>query len=124
MPLREEAEKKAAAIKTASATKQRPALCAAFKNFATAEAKVLKYVEENGAECQIPPDAAKMMKANHAKTIEVRNKVCDPNAGPQPRAPSLSDALGTGRVPTSPQENTLGKRGSTFDTLTGNSLNR
>ena len=122
MPLREDAEKKAAAIKTASATKQRPVLCTAFKNFATAEAKVLKYVEENGAECQIPPDAAKMMKANHAKTIEVRNKVCE--AGPQPRAPSLSDALGTGRVPTSPQENTVGKRGSTFDTLTGNSLSR
>ena len=125
MPLRADAEKKAGAIKAASATKQRPALCAAFKNFAAAEAKVLKYVEDYGTECRIPPDAAKMMKVNHAKTLEIRTKVCDTAAAPQPRAPSLSDALGTSRVPTAPQENTAGKKnGSTFDTLTGNSLNR
>lgn len=125
MPLRAEAEKKAALIKAAAATKQQPAVCAAFKNFAAAEAKVIKYVEEHGAECRIPPDAAKMLKSNHAKTIEIRTKVCDTAAAPQPRMPSLSDALGTNRVPTVPQENTVGKRGSsTFDTLTGNSLNR
>jgi len=65
-----------------------------------------------------------LMKANHAKTLEIRTKVCD-TAAVQPRAPSLSDALGTSRVPTAPQENTVGKKsGSTFDTLTGNSLNR
>jgi hypothetical protein len=125
MPLRAEAEKKAALIKAAAATKQQPAVCAAFKNFAAAEAKVIKYVEEHGAECRIPPEAAKMLKTNHAKTIEIRTKVCDTAAAPQPRMPSLSDALGTNRVPTVPQENTIGKRGSsTFDTLTGNSLNR
>ncbi len=125
MPLRADAEKKAAAIKAAAATKQQPAVCAAFRNFAAAEAKVIKYVEEHGAECRIPPDAAKMLKTNHAKTLEIRTKVCDTASNPQPRMPSLSDALGTSRVPTAPQENTLGKRsGSTFDTLTGNSLNR
>lgn len=125
MPLRADAEKKAAAIKAASATKKQPVVCAAFKNFAAAEAKVVKYVEEHGAECRIPPEATKMMKANHAKTLEIRTKVCDMAAAPQPRAPSLSDALGTSRVPTAPQENTVGKKsGSTFDTLTGNSLNR
>jgi hypothetical protein len=125
LPLRADAEKKAAAIKAAAATKKQPVVCAAFKNFAAAEAKVVKYVEEHGTECRVPPDALKMMKANHAKTLEVRTKVCDTAAAPAPRAPSLSDALGTSRVPTAPVDNAVGKRsGSTFDTLTGNSLNR
>ena len=89
MPLRADAEKKAGAIKAASATKKQPAVCAAFKNFAAAEAKVLKYVEDYGAECRIPPEAAKMMKANHAKTLEIRTKVCD-TAAVQPRAANCS----------------------------------
>lgn len=125
LPLRQDAEKKAAAIKAAAATKKQPAVCAAFKNFAAAEAKVVKYVEEHGDECRIPSDAAKMMKANHAKTLEIRTKVCDVAAAPQPRAPSLSDALGTSRIPTAPSEGaTSTKRGGAFDTLSGNSLSR
>jgi hypothetical protein len=125
LPLRAEAEKKAAAIKAAAATKKQPVVCAAFKTFAAAEAKVLKYVEDYGTECRVPPEALKAMKANHAKTLEIRTKVCDVAAAPAPRAPSLSDALGTSRVPIAPVENTTGKKsGSTFDTLTGNSLNR
>ncbi len=47
---------------------------------------VVKYVEQHGEECRIPADAAKMMKANHAKTLEIRTKVCDVAAAPQPRA--------------------------------------
>jgi hypothetical protein len=125
LPLRAEAEKKAGAIKVAAATKKQPVVCAAFKNFAAAEAKVVKYIEDYGTECRIPPDALKAMKANHAKTLEIRTRVCDVTAAPAPRAPSLSDALGTSRVPTAPVENAVGKKsGSTFDTLTGNSLNR
>lgn len=124
MPLRQEAEKKAGAIKAAAASKKQPVVCAAFRNFATAEAKVVKYAEEHGDECRIPPDAIKMMKANHAKTIEIRTKVCDVAAAPQPRAPSLSDALGTSRIPSAPSESTTPKRGGAFDTLTGNTLQR
>ena len=124
MPLRQEAEKKAGAIKAAAATKKQPVVCSAFRNFATAEAKVVKYAEEHGDECRIPPDAIKMMKANHAKTIEIRTKVCDVAAAPQPRAPSLSDALGTSRIPTAPSESAAPKRGGAFDTLTGNTLQR
>ncbi len=125
MPLRADAEKKAAAIKSAAATKRQPVVCRAFRNFAAAEAKVVKFVEEHGKECQIPPDALKSMKENHAKTLEIRGKVCDVAAAPQPRAPSLSDALGTSRIPTVPTESSpTQNRGSTFDTLTGNSLQR
>ena len=124
MPLRQDAEKKAAAIKTAAATKKQPAVCAAFRNFAAAEAKVVKYVEEHGEECRIPADALKSMKANHSKTLEIRTKVCDVAAAPQPRAPSLSDALGTSRIPMAPSEGAAPKRGGAFDTLTGNTLSR
>ena len=124
LPLREDAEKKAAAIQKAAATKRQAAVCAAFKTFAAAEAKVVKYVEQHGAECRIPPDALKTMKANHAKTLEIRGKVCDVAAAPAPRAPSLSDALGTSRIPTAPSESGTARRGGTFDTLTGNSLQR
>jgi len=123
MPLRAEAEKKAGAIKAAAATKQQPAVCAAFKNFAAAEAKVVKYAEDHGKECQIPADAIKMMKTNHAKTIEIRTKVCDVAAAPKPRAPSLSDALGTSRIP-SVSETPTTRRGGAFDSLTGNTLQR
>ena len=84
LPLRAEAEKKAGAIKAAAATKKQPVVCAAFKNFAAAEAKVVKYVEDYGTECRIPPDALKAMKANHAKTLEIRTKVCDVAAAPAP----------------------------------------
>ena len=125
MPLRADAEKKAGAIKAAAATKKQPAVCAAFKNFAAAEAKVVKYAEDHGDECRIPADAIKMMKANHAKTVEIRTKVCDVAAAPQPRAPRLSDALGTSRIPTAPSEGgSSTKRGGAFDTMTGNSLAR
>ena len=123
LPLRQDAEKKAGAIKAAAARKRQPELCSAFRIFAAAEAKVVKFVEDNGAECRIPPDALKSMKGNHAKTVEVRNKICDaPAAGP--RQPSLSDALGTSRIPQVPGDGAATKRGSTFDTMTGNPLAR
>jgi hypothetical protein len=124
LPLREEAEKKAAAIKAAAATKKQPVVCQAFKNFAAAEAKVVKYVEEHGAECRIPPEVLKTIKGNHSKTLEIRTKVCDVAAAPTPRAPSLSDALGTSRIPTISSNTPAKKTGSTFDTLTGNPLSR
>lgn len=124
MPLRQDAEKRAGAIKAAAAKKSQPALCSAFRSFAAAEAKMVKYVTDNSASCGIPADAAKSMKANHTKTVEMRDRVCSANAGPAaPRAPSLSDALGTSRLPdtSNPQTN---KGGGTFNTLTGNAIAR
>ena len=124
LPLRQDAEKRAGAIKTAAAKKSQPELCNAFKNFAAAEAKMVKYVTDNGSACGIPPDAAKTMKANHSKTVEMRNKICSANAGPAaPRAPSLSDALGTSRLPDTSSPQTQ-KGGGTFNTLTGNAIAR
>lgn len=125
MPLRQDAEKRAGMIKTAAAKKSQPELCEAFKNFAAAEAKMVKYVTDNGASCGIPPDATKNMKANHTKTVGIRDKVCSGNAAAAaPRAPSLSDALGTSsRLPDTSSPQTQ-KGGGTFNTLTGNAIAR
>lgn len=124
LPLRQDAEKRAGAIKAAAAKKSQPELCNAFKNFAAAEAKMVKYVTDNGSACGIPPDAAKNMKTNHSKTIGMRDKICSANAGPAaPRAPSLSDALGTSRLPDTSSPQTQ-KGGGTFNTLTGNAIAR
>lgn len=124
-PLRKEAETRAAAIKAASERKaQREELCEAFKGYVAAEAKLVKFVTDNQVTCGIPADAVKMMKTNHGKSINVRNQVCNAaRAGaPTPRAPSLSDALGTSRLPDA--NTAASSKGTTFDTLTGNPLSR
>ena len=124
-PLRKEAESRATAIKTASDRKApREELCEVFKAYVAAEAKVVKFVSENQANCGIPAEAVKVMKTNHGKSTNVRNQVCNAaRAGaPAPRAPSLSDALGTSRLPDASAATT--SKGTTFDTLTGNPLAR
>jgi hypothetical protein len=124
-PLLADAEEKGKAIQKAAATKKQPIVCQAFRNLATAEGKIIKYFEDHGTECGVPPDATKARKGNFAKIVEVRTKVCDTAAGPAKRAPSLSDALGTSRLPSISTDAPAAKqRGSTFDTLTGNPLTR
>ena len=124
-PLLADADEKGKAIKPAAATKKQPVVCQAFRRLATAEGKIIKYFEDHGAECGVPPDAIKARKGNYEKIVEVRTKVCDMAAAPARPAPSLSDALGTSRLPTISSESTPAKRrGSTFDTLTGNPLTR
>lgn len=124
-PLLADAEAKGKAIKPAAATKKQPVVCQAFRNLATAESKIIKYFEDHGTECRVPPDALKARKGNFVKIVEIRTKVCDTAAAPGPRAPSLSDALGTSRVPSVSTDTPAAKsRGSTFDTLTGNPLTR
>jgi hypothetical protein len=122
LPLKEDAEKKAGAIRAVAPKKNQQEMCAAFRNFAAAEAKLIKYVDDHGVECRVPPDAPKAMKANHAKTVEIRNKICSAQAPSAPPPPSLSDALGTSRIPdpTAPAR----RGGGTFDTLSGSSLGR
>jgi hypothetical protein len=63
------------------------------------------------------------MKTNHAKTVEVRNKICSTPAQAGPPPPSLSDALGTSRIP-DPTASQGRRGGGTFDTLSGSSLGR
>jgi hypothetical protein len=121
VPLRQDAEKNAAAIRTASERQApREEICPLFQRFTASEAKVVKFLETHQKQCGIPPDVIKTSKANHGKTIQIRNQVC--RAGPAVAAPSLSDALGG---PAVPDTSAPAKRGvGTFDTLTGSPLVR
>ena len=124
LPLRNDAQTKGQAIKAAVDRKaERGEICKVFRNFVAAEAKVVKFVTDNSARCSIPADAAKVMKANHGKSVTMSNRVCNAAAGPAaPPPPSLSDALGTSRIPDS--SNIKTGKGGTFDTLSGGTLAR
>ena len=126
VPLRQEAETRAAAIKKAADSKApRPQVCKLFQSFAEAEAKVVSFVEKNQAWCGIPPQAVTQMKANHTRTLETRTKICAAGvvseAPAGPRGPNLGEALGVRTLPT-PESFSNGR--GTFDTLTGNPLAR
>ena len=120
--LRSDAEKGAQAIQAAGKRKAtREQVCPLFKQFAAAEGKMLKFMEANQKLCGVPPTAVKQIKGNYDRTIQMRDQICAAGGpGPaRPAGPSLSDALGAPLVAEPP------KRGrSTFDTLSGNVLNR
>lgn len=123
MPLRQDAEKKAAAVRAAHDKKATPQeACRLIGLFSEAEAKVVNFVEKNGAWCGIPDQVAQGMKANHEHTVQLQKQVCTMAANPpRPAGPSLSDALD----PSSTAAPTPIKPGrGTFDTLTGNALAR
>jgi hypothetical protein len=84
MPLREDAQKRVAAIVAAGKRKaESNEICQLLGHFAEAEAKVIRFVEEQGASCGISPEALSQMKQSQSKTGELRKRVC---AGPSPPA--------------------------------------
>jgi hypothetical protein len=95
----------------------RKEMCTLVSQFYTAEAAVVKFLETNQQWCGVPPDAVKSAKASHEKTAKFKEVVCAP--APQPKIPTLSDAIGTPKLDTA--KNTKTGHG-TFDTLTGNPL--
>jgi hypothetical protein len=119
--LRGEAEKKGLAIKAANERKASPKeACQLFGAFITAQAKMLKYASDNTVWCGIPPQVIENLKQGVAKISEVRTRVCQAAAAPQPTGPSLSDALSN----PVPDSNNIKTGRGTFDTLTGNSLGK
>jgi hypothetical protein len=122
-PRRAEAEKRAGALQAGiNKKKAPPEICQLFRSFSEAEAKVVKYAVANQTGCGIPPDAVAQMKKNHAKTNEVRDKVCSVAEKPaQPAGPNLGEALGFGSLPNA--ETTRAGTG-TLDSLSGNPLAR
>lgn len=121
--LRDDAAKKAAAIQAAGERKPKPSAqvaCRLFNNFIAAESKLLKYASDNSVWCGIPDQVVQQIKQAHAKTSATRTKICRVAAAgpPQPRGPSLSDALGA----TVPDANNIKPGHGTFDTLTGTPL--
>ena len=119
VPIREQAEKGATAIRAAGERQAtREEVCPLFKTFAAAEAKMVKFMETNQKLCNVPPDIIKQIKSNHSRTIQMRNQAC--SAAPSARAPGLSDVLS---APAIPLEAPKPGRG-TFDTLTGSPIGR
>ena len=116
--LRDEAKTKADAISAIGKRHgDRQQMCAAVQTFTAAEEKVVKFLEDNKAGCGVPDQAVAQAKAMHAHTMQFRDTVCA--EGPKPKAPTLSDAIGTPSLDTG--TNTRTGRG-TLDTLTGNPL--
>ncbi len=125
-PLSSDAQAKSQLVKNTVETKKgdRDALCKVFKTFSAAEAKLVKFVQEHGARCGFPADVIKGAKTNHGKTQTITNRICNAAAGPgaAPPPPSLSDALGTSKIPDS--SNVKTGKGGTFDTLGGSAIAR
>ena len=122
--LREETEKRAKNAKAASERKaSREEMCKLIQGYAAAEAKWVKYTKDNSASCGIPPEVPKNLAAMHARTLQVRKNICATGAAAAaaPAPPSLSEALGTTRLPT-PEGMKSGP--GTLDTLTGNAIAR
>ncbi len=120
MPLRNEAQKRGMAI--GMAEKQhadRKQMCKLVTVFSAAEEKALKYLKANMTWCGVPQQAITSAADAHAKTLKFREIVCAP--APEPRLPTLSDAIGSPALDTA--KNTKTNTG-TFNTLTGNPLDK
>jgi hypothetical protein len=115
--IKEAAEIKGRAIQEVSQKHDRKLMCGAVTRFVEAETLVVKFLIDNKTACGVPEQAVTNAKASHQKTVEFRDKVCAEE--PQPKAPTLSDALGTPMLDTA--KNTKTGRG-TLDSLTGNPL--
>ncbi len=95
----------------------RKEMCSLVSQFSVAEAAVVKFLETNQTWCGVPAEVVKSAKASHEKTLKFKEMVCA--AAPQPKIPTLSDAIGMPKLDTA--KNTKTGHG-TFDTLTGNPL--
>lgn len=120
MRLREEAQKKALAVRNATSHKaDRKEVCVLITHFSAAEENVIKFLVKNQTMCGVPEQAIKGAKANHEQTVKFRKLACA--EAPKPKEPTLSDFIGQPSVDTS--SNTSTGRG-TLDSLSGNPLDR
>ena len=120
LKLRSEAEQKGSAVRKAGERKaDRKEICTLITGFYTAEAAIVKFLENNKTWCGIPDDAIKQAKISHEKTAKFRTAACAEAPVGQPKQPTLSDAIATPSVDSA--HNTRTGRG-TLDTLNGNPL--
>jgi len=110
------------AVKAAIDAKKGPEeICSRLKTFTAAEAKFIKYLEDNASWCGFPPDALNQVKQSHVHSLKLRGQACKVAAAPRalPAGPRLADALGTSRPVAAPSNS---KPSGIFGTLSGNSL--
>src|SRR5712671_2619158 len=118
--LRDDVEKRGLAARAASQRKVgREEMCKHVTAISTTELKWVKYTETNVQSCGIPAEILLQLKQRHSNTEQIKEKICA--AGPSAAPPSLSDALGTSRLPT-PETTKSGS--GTLDTLTGSAIQR
>lgn len=118
--LRDDVQKQGLAAKAAGQRKvSREEMCKHITSYSAAELKWVKYTESNVKTCGIPPEVVQQLKQVHSNTEQTKEKICAP--APVAAPPSLSDALGTSRLPT---PDTTKSAGGTLDTLTGSALAR
>jgi hypothetical protein len=92
-----------------------------FNALIGAQSKLLKFAKDNTVWCGLPPQVVVSLKEAVGKVTEIRTRVCQAAAAPQrPSAPSLSDALSS----PVPNSNNIKTGRGTFDTLTGNPLEK
>jgi hypothetical protein len=124
LTLRTDAETKGKALQEAGKRKAQPAeLCPLFRRFGEAEAKIVRFLEQNQAWCQIPPEVVKTAKTSHGRTIQLRTRVCQAATAPvaPPQSPSFGLSGALDNTPGGAPPLTPGGSG-VFDTLTGNIL--
>jgi hypothetical protein len=120
--LRDDVQKKGMAAKAAGERKVgREEMCKYITTYATSEAKWVKYTESNLQTCGIPIQIVDQLKQVHANTEQTREKICTAGPSAAVAGPSLSDSLGTSRLPTA--ETTKAGSGI-LDTLTGSAIRR
>jgi hypothetical protein len=117
--LRDDVQKRGLVAKAAGEHKvSREEMCKHITSYSAAELKWVKYTEANVRTCGIPAEVVQQLKQVHTNTEQTKEKICA--AAPAPPPPSLSDALGTSKLPV----DTKKSAGGTLDTLTGSALAR
>lgn len=121
VPIRQEAEQTLAALKAANERKApREEFCQLFQRLSVSTGKMSKFLEQNKSLCGVPDQAVQRAKLDHSKSLTFRKQTC--SAAPSASAgPSLSDVLGS---PVLPDSTTNKPNMGTFNTLTGNPLER
>jgi hypothetical protein len=118
--LRDEVQKRGHAAKAAGERKaSREEMCKHITAYSAAELKWVKFTEAKVTSCGIPREVVQQLKQVHSNTEQTKGRICA--AGPSAAPPSLSDALGTARLPT---PDTTKSGSGTLDTLTGNAIQR
>jgi hypothetical protein len=122
--LRHDVEQKAQAFKALTERKppSRDDLCKQITLVSAAQAKWTKFAAANVASCGIPREVAQQLKVQNDRADQTKKAICAAGPAAAPSAPSLSDALGTARLPM--PESTKSSGGSTLDTLSGNILQK
>ncbi|HVV62489.1 MAG TPA: hypothetical protein VHD14_12105 [Pseudolabrys sp.] len=123
LALRDDAGKKAKAIQEAQKHKASVSeACKLLTIFTAAQAKMLKYAQDNATWCGIPPQIIQEITAGHKDADTARARICKIAANPpRPRGPTMSDMLGASNIP---DANNIKTGRGTFDTLTGTPLGK